>query len=77
MLKNLTCSEQSNCSQICKLGVSDVQLGQGLNVVMDPAHARGHLLDVDGGVVPGQPPLLVRHDDAQQGGDGHLSSYLG
>ena len=55
----------------------NVELGQGLNVVMDLAHAGCHLLDIDGGVVPGQSSLLVGHDDGQQGGDGHLSRDLG
>ena len=35
------------------------------------------LLDVDGRVVPGEPVLLVTHDDGEQVGDGDLAADLG
>ena len=35
------------------------------------------LLDVDGRVVPGQPVLLVAHDDGEKAGDGDLTTDLG
>ena len=56
--------------------MSYVELGQSLDIVMDLADAGSDLLDIDGRVVPGEPRLLVRHDDAQQGGDGHLATDL-
>ena len=43
---------------------------------MDLADGGGDLLDVDGRVVPGQPVLLVAHDDGEQAGDGHLAADL-
>lgn len=43
---------------------------------MDLADGGGDLLDVDGGVVPGEPGLLVGHDDAEEAGDGHLAADL-
>ena len=56
--------------------MSNVEFGQSLDIVMDLADAGSDLLDIDGGVVPGKPRLLVGHDDAQQGGDGHLATDL-
>ena len=34
------------------------------------------LLDVDGRVIPGEPALLVAHDDGEQVGDGDLATDL-
>ena len=44
---------------------------------MDLADGGGDLLDVDGSVVPGQPVLLVAHDDGEEAGDGDLATDLG
>ena len=35
--------------------MSNVELGQSLDIVMDLADAGSDLLDIDGGVVPGKP----------------------
>ena len=71
-----TCSEQRDGSQIGKLRGADVELAEGLDVVVDLADAGGHLLHVDGRVLPGQPGLLVADDDGEEGGDGDLGADL-
>ena len=43
---------------------------------MDLANTGCDLLHVDGSVLPGQPGLLVAHDDGEEGGDGDLSADL-
>ena len=72
-----TCSEQRDGSQVGKLRGADVELAEGLDVVVDLADAGRHLLHVDGRVLPGQPGLLVAHDDGEEGGDGDLGTDLG
>ena len=44
---------------------------------MDLADRGRDLLDVDGRVVPGEPVLLVAHDDGEKVGDGDLAADLG
>ena len=71
-----TCSEQRDGPQVGKLRGADVELAEGLDVVVDLADAGRHLLHVDGRVLPGQPGLLVAHDDGEEGGDGDLGADL-
>ena len=72
-----TCSEQCDGSQVGELRGADVELPQGLDVVVDLTDAGGDLLHVDGRVLPGQPGLLVADDDGEEGGDGDLGADLG
>ena len=73
----LTCSEECDCTQIGKLLLVNVELGQGLHVLVDLADAGSHLLHVDRLVVPGQPALLVAHDEGEDRWDGDLACNLG
>ena len=72
----VTCAEQCDGPQVSELCGCKVELGQGLNIVVDLADGGRDLLDVDGGVVPGEPGLLVTDDDAEESGDGHLTTDL-
>ena len=72
----VTCSEQRDGAEVGELRVRDVELGEGLDVVVDLADAGRHLLDVDGRVVAGEAVLLVADYDGQQAGDGHLAADL-
>ena len=67
-----TCAEHGDGSQVRELGGADVELPQGLDVVVDLADTGGDLLDVDRSVLPGEPGLLVADDDGEKGGDGDL-----
>ena len=72
----VTCSEQRDGAEVGELRVRDVELGEGLDVVVDLADAGRHLLHVDGRVVAGESVLLVADYDGQQAGDGHLAADL-
>ena len=75
-MSDVTCSEERDCAEVGELCVGDVELGEGLDVVVDLADAGGDLLHVDGRVVAGEPVLLVADDDGEQAGDGDLAADL-
>lgn len=72
----LTCSEECNRTQIGKLLLVNVELGQGLHVLVDLADAGSHLLHVDRLVVPRQSALLVADNEGEDRGDRDLPSNL-